>query len=238
MKNYNRFSAKALKAIAAVVCIIRALLTSGADITAYISRKNKKLQPNELTDFIIWNLPAVFTCPGRTGHCTKDCYALAAENYRPNVRACRVRNYLFSRLPIFTDYMTDKILKIAARSSKKYIIVRVHESGDFYNLAYVEKWLEIMQRCSVDPRIHFIAYTKSSRFFDGRQLPKNFSLRASVWDDTPEADLEIIRRNDWPIYTAVDKFRKGDHFTPCPCKDCARCRKCWQAYKDIRCPIH
>lgn len=238
MKHYNRFSAAALKAIAAVVAIIRALLTSGADIFGYISRKNKKLQPNETTDFIIWNLPAIFTCPGRTGHCTKDCYAVKSENNYPGCRPCRVRNYLFSKTALFVPWMTEKILAIAARSKKQYIIVRIHESGDFYNLAYVEKWLEIMRRCSGDKRIRFIAYTKSFRFFDGRALPNNFSLRASVWDDTPEADLVIIRRNNWHIYTAVDKFRKGDKFTPCPCLDCARCKKCWKNYKDIRCRIH
>ena len=74
-------------------------------------------------------------------------------------------------------------------------------------------WLQIMENCKADKRIKFIAYTKSFKFFDGVKLPKNFSLRASIWDDTTAESLEIISRNNWNIYTAVDKFEKGDKFT-------------------------
>ena len=231
-------AARVMEAVAAVVALIRALIASGDDISMYISRENKKLQPDENTDFIIWNLPAIFTCPFRTILCTLSCYAVKAEKYRKNVLPARVRNYLISRRADFVDVMTAAIMKIAANSKKKYIIVRIHESGDFYNRAYAEKWLQIMRNCSGDKRIKFIAYTKSFPYFDGVRLPKNFSLRASIWDDTPEAMREIVKRNDWSIYTAVPEFKTGDNFTRCRCNNCAGCRHCWQNYKDIRCKIH
>ena len=231
-------AAKIAEAVAAVVALIRAFIASGNDIEMYISRKNKKLQPNGYTDFIIWNLPAIFTCPFRTLHCVLACYATKAEKAYKQVLPARVRNYLISRRADFVDVMTDAILKIASNSKKKYIVVRIHESGDFYSRAYVEKWLQIMKNCSGDKRIRFIAYTKSFPYFDGVELPKNFFLRASLWDDTPEAMREIVARNGWHIYTAVDQFKPGDTFSRCRCSDCASCKHCWQNYKDIRCLIH
>ena len=203
-----------------------------------VSRENKKLVPNDTTAFIIWNLPAKITCPYATDHCKAACYAVKSEVAYPDCLPARMRNLADSRKADFVARMTFTILSIAAGTKKKQIIVRTHESGDFYNKAYVIAWLQIMENCKADKRIKFIAYTKSFKFFDGVKLPKNFSLRASIWDDTPADQLEIIRRNNWNIYTAVEKFEKGDKFTRCRCADCATCGKCWKNYKDIRCEIH
>lgn len=213
--------------------------TFDGNVTLHVSDSNKKLVPNEKTAFIIWNLPSIFTCPGATIHCILNCYAHKAEySYHKEVLPARVQNYLLSKRDDFVDIMTKYILSVAARTKKQYIIVRIHESGDFYCKKYAEKWLQIMKNCSVDKRIRFIAYTKSFNYFDGVKLPKNFSLRASIWDDTADDQKEIVKRNGWPIYTAVEKFTIGDNFTRCRCRDCATCRHCWQNYKDIRCEIH
>lgn len=203
-----------------------------------VSRSNKKLQPNEKTAFIIWNLPSVITCPYRTKLCEASCYAIKAELAYPDCLPSRQRNFAESRKADFVYNMTATILDIAKGTSKKEIIVRIHESGDFYNKDYAFAWLEIMNNCKVDKRIKFIAYTKSFPYFDGLKLPKNFRFRASVWADTKPEFLEMIERNNWNIYTAVEKFQKGDSFTRCRCSDCATCGKCWKNYKDIRCEIH
>lgn len=209
------------------------------NMTLHISDSNKKLVPNYQTAFIIWNLPSIFTCPGATLHCILNCYAHKAEySYHKSVLPARVQNYLLSKRDDFVDVMTKYILNVAAHTKKQYIVVRIHESGDFYCRKYAEKWLQIMKNCSVDKRIKFIAYTKSFSYFDGVKLPKNFSLRASIWNDTSEKAKEIVKRNNWPIYTAVEKFTVGDNFTRCRCSDCAGCRKCWLKYRDIRCQIH
>lgn len=203
-----------------------------------VSRQNKKLVPNKETAFIIWNLPAVITCPYRTKECEKFCYAKKAEKAYPTVLPSRERNFAESKKAEFAANMTETILQIARGTKKKNIIVRIHESGDFYSQSYVNAWLEIMDNCKADKRIKFIAYTKSFKYFDGVKLPKNFSLRASIWNDTKPEQLEIVKRNNWNIYTAVESFKVGDSFTRCRCKDCATCGKCWKNYKDIRCEIH
>lgn len=203
-----------------------------------VSHSNKKLKPTKQVKFIIWNLPAIITCPFRTKHCEKACYAIKAEKAYPDVLPARKKHFAESRRDDFVDRMVLTILQYAIRNKESQIIVRIHESGDFYNQAYTDKWLRIMDICKFMPNVKFICYTKSFAYFDGKKLPKNLAFRASVWDDTPEKDLETIRRNGWPIYTAVLKFLKGDKFTRCRCSDCATCKKCWQKWKDIRCEIH
>lgn len=203
-----------------------------------VSNGNKKLVSNESTRFIVWNLPSVKTCPYATEHCKASCYARKAERVYPTCLPSRERNFDESKKTDFVENMVYTIMETAKRSKAKNIVVRIHESGDFYNREYANKWLEIANLCKADKRIKFIAYTKSFVYFDGVKLPKNFNLRASLWDDTTEAQKEIVSRNGWNIYAAVEQFQSGDNFTRCRCKDCATCKKCWQNYKDIRCEIH
>lgn len=202
-----------------------------------VSNGNKKLVSNSETRFVVWNLPAVTTCPYRTAMCEKACYALKAERVYPGCRPSRERNFEESRKEDFVDRMTYTILKVRKASNAKTVVVRIHESGDFYNKEYAEKWLAIINACKGE-NIKFIAYTKSFPYFDGIDLPKAFALRASVWADTKKEHLETISRNNWNIYTAVERFEVGDSFTRCRCADCATCGKCWKNYKDIRCEIH
>lgn len=202
-----------------------------------MSHGNKKLVSNDKTAFLVWNLPAVTTCPFATNHCKGACYARKAENAYPDVLPARQRNFLESRQNDFVKRAVFTILKRMKYAGNKKVIVRVHESGDFYNGVYTLAWLKIAEILR-NENVTFIAYTKSFRYFDGVKLPKAFKLRASVWDDTKPEELEIIRRNNWNIYTAVEKFEKGDSFTRCRCSDCATCGKCWKNYKDIRCEIH
>ncbi len=201
------------------------------------SDSNKKLVPNDEIAFLIWNLPAVTTCPYATEHCKHFCYAKKAETAYPDCLPCRQRNFEESRRADFVDNMTYTILKRRNGTRKKWLVVRIHESVDFYNPTYAAAWLQIMRNCTGE-KIKFIAYTKSFPFFDGVDLPSNFFLRASIWDDTPEKFLDMIEKNQWRTYTAVDQFRTGDSFTRCRCSDCAGCGKCWKKYQDIRCEIH
>lgn len=204
-----------------------------------VSRGNKKLISNDETLFLIWNLPAIKTCPYATEHCKAACYARKAEKVYPDCLPSREKNFNESRKETFTENMIYTIESALKNDRKKRnIVFRIHESGDFYNREYAQKWLAIMRHFENNKKVVFIAYTKSFVYFDGEKLPKNFKLRASIWDDTNEQQRRIVLDNNWPIYTAVDKFQIGDKFTRCRCKDCATCKKCWQGYKDIRCEIH
>lgn len=209
------------------------------DNTYNISFGNRKLVSNDETLFFIWNLPAIKTCPYRTPLCEKCCYATKAERLYKAVLPSREANLEASKSETFIADMILIIEKKLSTMKQKDLVIRIHESGDFYNRAYAEKWLAIATHFVNDSRVTFICYTKSFVYFDGIKLPENFRLRASVWADTKPEQIAIIIRNQWPIYTAVESFTENDTFTQCRCADCATCGKCWdKTVPDIRCEIH
>ena len=44
-----------------------------------LSEGNAKLKPTGAVKYLIWNIPAIKTCPYATEHCKKACYAIKAE---------------------------------------------------------------------------------------------------------------------------------------------------------------
>ena len=215
------------------------------DLFIELSHGNKKLISNNEISFLIWNLPSVITCPYRTIHCEHFCYAEKSERVYPSVLPSRQKNFELSRRADFVERMIYTISVELQRPSNKNkkIVFRIHESGDFYNLSYVNKWLDIIRHFEKNKKIVFVAYTKSVTYFDGVALPHNFKLLASVWDDTTSANLEIIARNNFKIYTAYkgDELKKAiaNGYVKCRCEDCATCGKCWNnSKKNITCEIH
>lgn len=199
---------------------------------------NKKLRNTENVRFMIWNLPAVKTCPFRTAMCEKSCYARKAERIYPQVLPSREQNFKDSLEKDFPEnmiYTVETLLNSRAYKGKT-VYFRIHESGDFYNLEYAKKWVEVAKRFEGNDRIIFEAYTKSLSFivaagYGTPTWPTNFVIRASVWDDTKKDALELIDNYNFPIYTAFpakdfEKLAKG--CTECKCEDCATCGKCYK----------
>ena len=214
-----------------------------------LSEGNRKLIPNESIRFLIWNLPSRITCPFATKHCFHFCYAVKAENAYPNCKTSRLRNLERSKESDFVESMIFTIEAHLDRPSfktAKKVIVRIHESGEFYNQAYADKWLKIAEHFKHNKRVVFMAYTKSIVFFSNniysdkrKYIPPNMVIRFSVWDDTKADYIRLAERWDFPIYTAVDKFSKGiPSQNRCLCRDCAKCGKCWGKTKKIVCEIH
>lgn len=70
---------------------------------------NKKLVNNDKVRYIIWNLPAIKTCPFATEHCKKACYACKAERMYPSVTPSREKNYNDSLKDDFSVRMIETI---------------------------------------------------------------------------------------------------------------------------------
>lgn len=217
-----------------------------------LSGKNKKLVPDKYNKFLIWNIPAVETCPNATPHCIHACYARKAERMFPGALPSRRRNFKLSTDPDFVDRM---LFTIAAYMSKpayknaKNVIFRIHESGDFYSPEYVNAWLAIIAECEkLYKNLHFMAYTKSTNFFRAagymHGMFSNFNLLGSVWDDTPKTVREDIAVMNLPIYTAdtaekVAAAVASGTASRCRCDDCAHCGKCiYGRCMLIYCVIH
>ena len=132
---------------------------------------NVKLKRDAIANF---SLPAGMTCPG-AGACNNGfCYAQTGNYMRSNVIRRQVQNFLASNAPYFVDVMVDRIFNLRGIDT-----VRIHDSGDFYSAAYIEKWLHIISECK---HIKFYAYTKSYTTHDLSALWRleNFNLIQSV----------------------------------------------------------
>lgn len=211
-----------------------------------LSESNKKLQPTKDIKFLIWNIPSKTTCPFATEHCKKFCYAVKAETAYPTCLPSRLKHFEASQRD---DFVSCMIFTIKAYINKpsylkaKKIVVRIHESGDFYNFAYMGKWYKIAEHFKSNKRIVFMAYTKSVAYVDclaeiGHAKPKNMIIRFSIWDDTEPNQIYLAEKHNLPIYTAVEKFTAEPSQNRCLCRDCANCGKCWSKTKSIICEIH
>ena len=151
--------------------------------------KNSKMSKSGLGSAIVYNfgIPAyeskatgIRTCP-MAGTCAKGCYANQGSYVWSNVaQAYEWRLQQTLRV----EFVEDMIEAIAvkqrtAKRNGKQLYIRIHDSGDFYNLEYIAKWFLIMNAL---PEVKFYAYTKMVRMFKGIQLggrwtiPANFTL--------------------------------------------------------------
>lgn len=201
-----------------------------------ISGSNKKLTPNDDVKFLIWNIPAVITCPYRTKLCEKICYAKGGEMAYPTALPSRMRNFDACKRADFVELMVEAIHYICNLSKykeAKQINYRIHESGDFYNQEYTDKWLEIARQCADIPNLVFTAYTKSFKFFINVNRPNNFILILSLMADTSADQLALmdVLKADCPIYTACTKDQLDGYLSNgaqlCECENCATCGKCY-----------
>jgi len=207
---------------------------------------NAKLNNTDNLFFIIWNIPSQITCPYATELCKESCYAKKSENLYPDVLPCRENNFDVSRRDDFVDLMIETIERKINHYTKKgkKCVVRIHESGDFYNKAYAIKWLKIATYFLKYDNVVFMAYTKSVRFFVGQTIPSNMVIRFSVWADTKQSEIEIAQGLNLPTYSAAEEHIVNNlvttgFATKCRCEDCANCGYCWdKTVNRIYCVIH
>ena len=211
---------------------------------------NLKLKNNENTRFMIWNIPAVVTCPFRTAMCEKYCYARKAERCYPSCKDAREHNYQVTRMHNFAERMiyTIETELTSKKFAGKKVVFRIHESGDFYSRAYTNAWLTIARHFEKNANIVFLAYTKSVQWFIELGLdmvPSNMVVRSSIWADTKEYFKVVTEKFNFPVYTALSSHdmdiaeKQGLKFEKCRCEDCATCGKCWdKTIKTIITYIH
>ena len=158
-----------------------------------MSKGNAKLSK----DTLILSITAGITCPGsslcRAWVTLKDdkrilnrgpesmftCFAASEELRYPNVFKSRKYNYdLINSYVIKKDLkgLTDLINKSIQANKKNITKVRIHESGDFFNILYLKAWLNVAK---LNKDLKFYCYSKSLDFFLEVLLPNNFYMVAS-----------------------------------------------------------
>lgn len=182
------------------------------------SKGNAKLG----THTLIFNLPAGKTCPG-ANECKAfavldpstnrrriqdgpetifRCFAATAEAQYDGPFYARARNLstIAEYLQTGVDYAAEQIsVSLNNFRTRKVKLVRIHESGDFFSLAYLQAWVKVAQ---THPDLKFYCYSKSLEIFQQfglTNLPDNFYLTASYggkWDS-------LINQGLFPRYSKV-----------------------------------
>lgn len=109
-----------------------------------LTQNSKLKKTSKLTGHRVFNfgIPAYrsasgkLTCPF-AGECVKFCYAQKGAYSWSNVKPAFEKRYELTKTDDFVNEMNKEIAK------KKPDYVRVHDSGDYYSKAYLDKWIEI-----------------------------------------------------------------------------------------------
>jgi len=106
------------------------------------------------------------TCP-MADECVKFCYAKKGAYIWSNVQPAFENRYELSKTNYFVGAMNKEIER------KKPDYVRVHDSGDYYSKAYLQKWIQIAIH---NPDVKFYSYTNMVDMILNTSLPSNYDI--------------------------------------------------------------
>jgi hypothetical protein len=191
------------------------------------------------------SLPAGFSCPFAkickscaardTGkitdgkNCKFRCYAVAAENLFPKVRANRWRNWELLKEAKTTIGMAN-LLESSLIVMRNIELVRFGQSGDFFNQAYFDAWRLVAEQ---HPEWIFYGYTKALPYWAKRLniIPSNMKLTASQGGTHDHLIRDLGLRSARVVFTekeAADLGLEIDHDDT----------HCWKGDKDFAILLH
>ena len=98
---------------------------------------------------------------------THKCYAVQPYIQYKQVKAAYDRNFELVKENLAE--LKKQLLKYFRRYNRR--LFRIHVSGDFPNVEYVQMWIDVI---AANPQIKFMAFTKAYGFFYKKTLPENF----------------------------------------------------------------
>lgn len=205
----------------------------GTKRIAQFSTQNAKLLPNKFGQgFLIWSILGHITCNGKTPLCAGNCYN-NSKSFTGHI-AFKTDCLITSQLSIFGKII-EKMLTL---SPHKETFVRIHEDGDFYDMEYFNKWLEIAKN---NKNMTFEAYTKEPELLEKvakiNAENENVVLRFSLMEDSAPETIQFVRENNLPNYTCLGIKRKDIEAKKVfeyislknRCMDsCEYCKKCYR----------
>jgi len=190
------------------------------------------------------NTRAVIDCPFRSAGCEAVCYATKGNHVFKSVKASRSRSYEETRREDFGEAIayTIRTEKETARFRNSTMIVRIHESGDFYSVQYLRKWLKAWRELEQDDGVQFTFYTKSFPFFlmltdeeadDLNRMISSGKIAMNLsMDDTTSPEQRIaylkmlVRYPKANTYRCTETPETEKHDNVCDCENCAKCGTC------------
>lgn len=153
-----------------------------------------------------WGIPAYRaangfkTCPNAAA-CAKGCYATMGAYIFSNVAKVFESRLTLALSNEFVDTIDAEIKR------RKVERLRIHDSGDFFDWGYLDKWLEIMKK---NPNTEFYAYTKMismfRRYSDGGMIPKNFIIIYSYGGTEDKLINRAVDRHSW-VFPSVEALQ-------------------------------
>ena len=139
-----------------------------------LTQNSKLKKTSKALDLRVFNfgIPAYksasgkLTCP-MADECVKFCYAKKGAYIWSNVQPAFENRYKLSKTNYFIGAMNDEIKR------KKPDYVRVHDSGDYYSKAYLQKWIQIAIH---NPDVKFYSYTNMVDMILNTSLPSNYDI--------------------------------------------------------------
>ena len=139
-----------------------------------LTQNSKLKKTSKALDLRVFNfgIPAYksasgkLTCP-MADECVKFCYAKKGAYIWSNVQPAFEKRYQLSKTDDFIDAMNNAIKR------KKPDYVRVHDSGDYYSKAYLQKWIQIAIH---NPEVKFYSYTNMVDMILNTSLPSNYDI--------------------------------------------------------------
>ena len=191
-----------------------------------------------------FNTRALKDCPFKSAGCTAVCYATKGNHVFPSVTESREHSFMDSQRADFAEAMVYTIH--TEQKSKRYssavMLIRIHESGDFYSLQYLRKWVQVWKAVEHNDGVQFTVYTKSFKFFlmlseeetsivNGCLVSGRVAINLSLDDTTTseqwkayyECKKRFPKMNTYYCTEHVDNVK---HDNVCDCADCAKCGKC------------
>ena len=184
-------------------------------------------------DTLIFDLPAGKVCPGALNchswvNVDKDgkrsikdgkftefrCYAASQEvlytalfqkrQYNLNLilealKEDKDKNTLFSTVSL----ILRSIEKYETKNIKK---VRIHSSGDFFNMAYLDAWVAVAK---IKHNLKFYFYSKSLNLFLNKKLPSNMFLTASYGGLYDHLIKDNFKRYAVVVYSKSEAYTLG-----------------------------
>lgn len=181
------------------------------DIHVYISTGNSK------TGFAVpsVSLIPVHDCPNCAA-CSRLCYDLRNDLWRPSVQACRANNSAIAH----ND--PERYFNEISTSCRAFRYFRWHVGGDALDYPY---WRGMVRVAEENPGCTFLAFTKCydyvNRFIaEGGVIPSNFQVIFSAW---PGAKMD----NPYNFPTSSPRFADGSCAAPEGAKECpGNCSEC------------
>jgi hypothetical protein len=164
-----------------------------------LTQNSKLRKTSKVLGLRVFNfgIPAYKSASGKTtcpfaGDCVKFCYAKKGAYIWSNVKPAFEKRYELTRSDEFVGKMSDELLK------KRPDYVRVHDSGDYYSKAYLQKWIDI---ANLFPEIKFYSYTNSVAMLKDAELPSNFDI---IFSDSgkQKALIDIISDRHTKIFSS------------------------------------